>query len=240
MMKLISKDGLSQEEINEISNDPMSYWNQMKDYMLSPDELATLIVSMEEVLKITLPQESVDLFRKLIALLRQKVVIDNSIPTNDELKRELAAIENPLKNLVDRLNMSFRLNEHFWHQAREHDLYGEDDPMAGTYRHSQNLLKLCEAVKGNIKPTKNKVNVNFVRLVVGKELAREMDRIGIMPTKTQGGKFDTCYQLLLSKIACEVKGTKVAVSVPENTKHIVYEALNTYKSQSMYAPLNLI
>ncbi len=242
IMIIREKDSLKEGELEDLKTNggSLTYWECLERFRVSDQELISLVSKIEKILKLKLAPDSIELFSRLIVILREKSLIEANILTNDDMKRELAKIEAPLKKLVENLDMSRALRMRFdGHMIRE-KLLDNMDPIYMTYLHGSNLLKLCEKVKDGIKPQKKQMSLNHVRQIVANEIAREMDRLGVMPTKSRNGKFDKVFRDIIKNVPCTVNGEKISIAIPEDTFPILSEAIDKYPHEDMFFALKLI
>lgn len=220
----------------------VSFRESMSDYAPTKKEFKKLKAQIERILEKETTPEFDNILNYLITLLRNQIFIHNSKFSSTKIGSEVKRLEGALKRLNKLLASNGGLSDSarffFWTSIKNRHPDVNKDLVYDVSCGAEALLEACGYVRADIKGQKSDFTPNDMRQILAEELARELEKMGEMPTKYRDGSYFQILRSTLEMIPCTVHKQRIAISIPDDLFEIAKDAIDSYPGKEPYSLLS--
>tara|TARA_Y100000590_G_scaffold68331_1_gene74452 strand:+ start:139 stop:852 length:714 start_codon:yes stop_codon:yes gene_type:complete len=237
---------MDKQSLEDVKSMPgyMTFRQSLSDFKPEKDLLDSLIKKIEDIMDFKADDKFIDTLDYLITLFRNKLYIDEVMPTSEDERHYLESLENTLSKLINLLDKNtrtaMRAQDEITQAMIKKDYIGEKDCRYKTHVNAKMLLESCQLAKEFLLEQSDPMTVTEMKLISAEEIAREFSRLNLKLSKTRGGKFEQCYKAFLDIISCSVDGKKLVVYVPECNYRTIVKAIDEFPQKNKYALLDYV
>lgn len=201
-----------------------------KPLELSVTDLQSLIRKLEKITNTKFNDKFSDQINNFIGILREKFLIDQTIPNHKKMKREFVKLKSSLNKISD-----MDLGHHV-----QMLLYASMPGGIGKFSEAcdniETLSQACDIAIDDLKQREKQKEHTFTatKQAMATELARELDSFGVKITSYRDGVFENSLREFFTAFNGQASGKDFNIYVAEDLFKIIRKAKKDYTNTERF------
>tara|TARA_R110000868_G_scaffold84539_1_gene238341 strand:- start:279 stop:998 length:720 start_codon:yes stop_codon:yes gene_type:complete len=216
----------------------ISYKESLKAFEPSEGEFQKLKNEIESILGRPTTATFDDTLLYMLTLARHRVYEYENTFTSSDKAEDIKKLEGALKRLGKLINQDGGIHEmtrfDLWRNVREEHPDIERDLLWDTGVCVEAMLEACAITKEKIKGQRRPFTDNDMRAALAEELARLLDQLGEVATKTRGGKYEKMLHACIAATDFKYKNKRYSLPKPENLGPVMDAAIDCYSMKEPF------